>query len=145
MTNELEDLIRQTESDISGRVSAVASGDRSHQKKLPRFSIAIAIWLVVIILAAFKFDDMVQLIWGPTESKIEADLGDLLQAASASLHAYEIKNGVLPPMLPKAAIRGLVQYQRHSDFSFTLKATISDVTVVLESGTAHPHRELDDQ
>lgn len=143
MTNELEKLVRQTESDLSGRARALANADRSTKGKLPRFSVAIVIWTIVVLLVAFRFDDIALLVGGPTEAKIETDLGELLQTTSASLHAYEIANGVLPPILPNPAIRGLVQYERHSDIAFTLSATIGEVTVELESNAMHPRRKMD--
>lgn len=145
MSNELEDLIRKSESDIAERGKAAPNGKRADKSKLPRFSVAIATWLIAILLVAFRFDDIVRLVSGPTETKIQSDLGDLLQTTSASLHAYEVANGVLPPILPNPSIRGLVRYERRSDFAFRLRATIGDVTVVLDSNEMHPRREVDEK
>jgi hypothetical protein len=111
--------------------------------QLPKFSIAIGIWLTAILIGATQFDTVLSLFRGASESRIEQDVEGILSKAAASLRTYEINTGVLPPVLPNPAIRGLVRYERHSDFSFRLTATIGDVTMVMDSKSTRPHRELE--
>ena len=43
-------------------------------------------------------------------------------------------------VLPNPSIRGLVRYERRSDFSFRLTATISGVTMAMDSSSTSPYR-----
>ena len=85
---------------------------------------------------------MVSIFSKTAESKIEQDLGGILNNAASSLRSIEIANGSLPYLLPNAAIRGLVKYERRSDFSFQLTATVGNVTMILDSSNTSPHRKV---
>lgn len=137
--SELENLIREAETDINRRAEKRAV-KTTESLRLPRFSVAIIIWLIAILLAAFEFDTVLAPFSDSTDNQIERNLEDILTASAASLRNYEIANGSLPPLLPNPSIRGLVKYQRHNDFSFRLVATIGDVTMVMDSNKAHAYR-----
>ena len=94
-----------------------------------------------IFVAIFQFDAVLSIVRGPTEDRIEKDLSHVLENAAESLHIYEAKNGGYPPILPNAAIRGLVKYERQTAYQFRLSATIGDVTVVFDSLDLRPHRD----
>ena len=140
MSNNLENLVKQAETDISSqsKMRKTATGE---SLRVPKLSVAIIIWLIAILLAAYQFDDVVSIFSKPAESKVERDLGSILTNAGSSLRSFEIANGSLPHLLPNSAIRGLVKYERRSDFSFLLTATIGNVTMVLDSSSTRPHRE----
>ncbi len=140
MSNNLENLVKQAETDISSR-SKMRKTAKGESLRVPKLSVAIIIWLITILLAAYQFDDVVAIFSKPAESKIERDLGSILANAGSSLRSFEIANGSLPHLLPNSAIRGLVKYERRSDFSFLLTATIGNVTMVLDSSSTRPHRE----
>lgn len=140
MSNNLENLVKQAETDISSR-SKMRKPAKGESLRAPKLSVAIIIWLIAILSVAYQFDDVVSIFSKPAESKIERDLGGILTNAASSLRSIEIANGSLPPLLPNPAIRGLVKYERRSDFSFLLTATIGNVTVVLDSSGTRPHRE----
>lgn len=142
MADKLENLVKQAETDISNQKTKKAQG-RKKSAGIPRFSIAIGIWMVAIILGALQFDEVISIVSTPAESKIERDLGSILSTAASSLHHYEAANGVLPPLLPNPAIRGLVKYDRLSDFNFQLTATISNVTMVMSASSTSPRRKTD--
>ena len=141
MEKELENLVRDAEKAIQ------SPGRDGHKKKkqssiqLPKASIAAVIWLIIIVTAAFQFGTVVKIVTGPTEARIESDLGTVLSKAASTLRSYEINNGALPFVLPNPAIRGLVKYERQSDSLFRLEATISSVTMVMESSNLRPYRE----
>ena len=140
MSNNLENLVKQAETDISSqsKMRKTATGE---SLRVPKLSVAIIMWLIAILLAAYQFDDVVSIFSKPAESKVERDLGSILTNAGSSLRSFEIANGSLPHLLPNSAIRGLVKYERRSDFSFLLTATIGNVTMVLDSSSTRPHRE----
>lgn len=140
MSNNLENLVKQAETDISSR-SRTRKTAKGESQKAPKLSVAIIIWLVAILSVAYQFDDVVSGFSKPAESKIERDLGGILNTAASSLRSFEIADGSLPLLLPNPAIRGLVKYDRRSDFSFLLTATVGNVTMVLDSSSTSPHRE----
>jgi hypothetical protein len=142
MSNNLESLVKQAETDISSRSNA-RRPLKKESLKAPKLSVAITIWLLVIFLGAYQFDTVASIFSTHTESQIERDLGTVLIKADSSLRNYEINTGSLPPILPNAAIRGLVKYERHSDFSYRLTATISNVTMVMDSTSTSPHRQAE--
>ncbi|MBO6563237.1 MAG: hypothetical protein JJ934_01280 [Pseudomonadales bacterium] len=139
MTDNLDNLVQKAEDDIHRTVVRKPKGDS--KTRLPRLSFPMATWLLATLLVAFQFEQIVSTISYPADSQIEEDLGSLLSRTSDSLQAYQKLNGVLPPLLPNPPIRGLVKYERHSDLSFTLKATIGDVTMVMRSSSTAPYRE----
>jgi hypothetical protein len=143
MTDDLDELIKRTEAQISSQKLPQEKKVRSIARRagLPRVSSAFAIWLVAILIAAFEFDNVISIVFDPADVKIEQDLTDILNSAAQSLRQYEQQNGTLPPILPNPSIRGLVKYERRSDFNFILRATVADVSLVLESDKAHPYRE----
>lgn len=138
MAEDLEKLIKSAEDDISTRSRAVKPKQKLGKVPLP--SLAAGIWIAFIVLASFQFDTIVGMVSGPAEDKIVRDLDTVLRSAAGSLERYESVNGVLPPILPNPAIRGLVVYERNNDFSYRLSATINDVTMVLESSHTMPYR-----
>jgi hypothetical protein len=143
MTDDLDELIKRTEAQISSQKLPQEKKVRSIARRagLPRVSSAFAIWLVAILIAAFEFDNVISIVFDPADVKIEQDLTDILNSAAQSLRQYEQQNGTLPPILPNPSIRGLVKYERRSDFNFILRATVANVSLVLESDKAHPYRE----
>lgn len=136
--DNLESLVERAHSDIEVRMARRSGGKQ--KKQLLRVSLAVGIWFVFLLLAAFEFDTFTAIVAGPAEARIERDLEHILSRAADSLGRYESLNGVLPPLLPNPAIRGLVRYERESDFSYTLTATISNVTMVKTSSRLHPFR-----
>ena len=74
-------------------------------------------------------------------AQIEGDLSEILVDAAASLNAYVEASGYLPYVLPNPAIRGLVEYQRVNDYTFVLRAKVSDVSLVMHSTDSKPRRE----
>lgn len=144
MVDELEKLVQQAESDISQRGKATRKKARN-VPQLPKFSLAIGIWLVAILLAAFQFDTVKSLVTTPAESKIEEDLSGILTTAANSLRSYQINTGSLPALLPNPAIRGLVNYERATDDDFILTATIHNVTMVMDSTQTRSYREKAEQ
>lgn len=144
MTNELNNLVQRAENDILNRTliaDAAKPDNKPDTRRRNRVSAAFVIWLVAILLAAFQFDQVVSLVMHPAKDKIESDLDSLLQSTAASLRRYEIQQGGLPPILPNPSIRGLVSYERRTDFEYRLTATIGEVTMVLDSSSTSPHRE----
>ena len=141
MADKLENLVRQAETDITSQNVARPAKSRNNGH-IPRVSVAIGIWLVVIILGALQFDEVVSMFSKPAESSIERDLGGILISAADSLRRYEVTSGVLPPILPNPAIRGLVKYDLQSDVNYQLTATISNVTMVMGSASTSPHRAV---
>lgn len=139
MTDNLDSLVRNAEDDIHRTV--VRKPGAGARARLPKMSFPLAVWLLAAILVAVQFEQIVSIVSSPAESQIEEDLGGLLARTSESLHAYQKINGVLPPLLPNPPIRGLVDYDRHSDISFTLRASIGDVTMVMGSASTAPYRE----
>jgi hypothetical protein len=139
MNDKIEHLVREAESDINSRSKKNAKKDRS-QIRLPKFSVAMVIWLVAILLAAFQFESVVSTFSEPTENEIQSDLEGILTTAAGTIRSYEISNGSLPPLLPNPAIRGLVKYEQINAVRFRLEATIGDVTVELDSSSLHPNR-----
>lgn len=139
MTDKLDSLVQKAEDDIHRTVVRKPKGQS--KASLPKLSFPMAVWLLAVLLVAFQFEQIVSMVSSPAESQIEEDLGSLLTRTSDSLHAYQKLNGVLPPLLPNPPIRGLVKYERHSDLSFTLKATIGDVTMMMRSSSTAPYRE----
>lgn len=144
VTNELNNLIKRAEKDIVDRTLIAETGKQGKEpdaRRKSRVSAAFAIWILAILLAAFQFDQVVSLVMDPAQEKIESDLDSLLQSTAASLRRYEIQQGQLPPILPNPSIRGLVSYERRTDFEYRLTATIGEVTMVLDSSSTSPHRE----
>lgn len=143
MTKDLENLVRQAESDIDNRVEKIktTSDIGAKRKTLSHISFPLGLWIFVLVLGAFQFDTVISLVMTPTEDRIEEDLGHVLQNAAATVNRYEADYGELPFLLPNPAIRGLVQYERRSDFSYRLSATVHTVTMVLESSETRPYRE----
>lgn len=139
MTDNLNSLVQKAEADIHQTV--LQKRGAGTKARLPKLSFPITIWLLAILLVAVQFEQIVSIVSSPAESQIEEDLGGLLTRTSESLHAYQKNNGVLPPLLPNPPIRGLVDYDRHSDISFTLRASIGDVTMVMGSASTAPYRE----
>ena len=142
MADKLENLVRQAETDITNQ-KLVSSSTGAKRTGTPKLSWAIGIWLIAIILAAAQFDEMISMFSTPAENKIESDLGGILTKASNSLRAYEISTGVLPPVLPNPAIRGLVKYERLSDHRYQLRASISKVTMIMGSSSISPSRQTE--
>lgn len=140
MKDNLENLVKQAETDI-GSYSKVRGKAKQGTVQAPKFSVAIIIWLFVIVLAAYQYDSVIAIFTMPTESKIERDLGGVLSQASNTLQSYETASGSLPPILPNPAIRGLVKYERRSDFHYQLSATIGNVTMVMDSNSISPYRQ----
>ncbi len=148
MKDNLQDLVNETE-------SAITSAHAKRQKKpetkiaskiqLPRLSFPMFVWLLAIILVSFQFTSIVTTVFGPAESKIEADLTTILNTAAGTVRKYRDESGSLPPLLPNPAIRGLVDYDRRSEISFVLTATVSNVTMVLESDKLHVYRQTNEQ
>ena len=142
MTDNLENLVKQAETDI-GVQAKVRGKAKQGDVKLPQFSVAIALWLLVIVSGAYQFDSVTSIFTTPAENKIESDLGGVLSQASRTLRNYEASSGSLPPILPNSAIRGLVKYERRSDFSYQLTATIGNVTMVMDSSASSPYRRAE--
>ena len=139
MADNLENLIKKAESDIQTR-AAPSKKPGKLGARLPAFSVAMVIWLAAILIGAFQFDNVLSLFASPTESKIETDLGSMLSRTSSTLQNYRISNGVLPHVLSNPAIRGLVKYERRSNISYRLTATIGNVTMVMDSNKIDPYR-----
>ena len=142
MADNLENLVKQAESDISRQHKHHGPGEPK-QVAIPKFSIAIFIWIVAISLGAFNFTEIVSMFSTPTEAKIEKALGAILTKTSISLHHYQARNGLLPPLLPNPAIRGLVRYDRRSDYDFQLTATINKVTMTMNASSTSPLRKTE--
>ena len=140
MSDKIENLVREAESDISSRNQKRSKQDRS-QLQLPKVSMVIVIWLAAILIAAFQFETVVATFSEPTESEIQNDLEGILTTAAGSIRSYQIKTGALPALLPNPAIRGLVRYEQVNAVRFRLEATIGDVTVELDSSNLHPNRK----
>jgi len=138
MDDQLENLVQRADEDISAR-SKKPVVERS-ARQLPKFSIAAGVWLVFLVLVITQFETMTSFVDVPVEAKIERDLEDVLNTTAASLAHYQTANGVLPHLLPNPAIRGLVKYERQSDYDYTLTATISGVTMRKTSSKMHPYR-----
>ena len=90
----------------------------------------------------FESETLVGLVSPPAENKIARDLEHILSRATDSLESYERLNGTLPPLLPNPAIRGLVRYDRKSDFDYALTATIGSVTMVKTASSHLPYRQV---
>ncbi|MFT7246003.1 MAG: hypothetical protein ACI82A_003374 [Candidatus Azotimanducaceae bacterium] len=140
MKENLENLVKQAETDI-GSHSKVRGKAKHETAKSPKFSLAITIWLFVILVGVYQFDTATSIFSAPTESKIESDLGGVLSNVAITLRNYQANTGSLPPILPNPAIRGLVKFDRRSDFSYQLTATISNVTMVMDSTSTSPYRQ----
>ncbi len=142
MSDNLDELIRNTESAITQHKTEAKKQQTKNRRSLslPRVSTAFAIWILAVLLAIFEFEDVVSIVFSPADSRIETDLTSILTNAGKSLRDYQHNNGSLPPILPNPSIRGLVKYERRTEFSFVLTATVADVTLVLESDKAHPYR-----
>ncbi len=141
MTDRLEDLVRRTEKDIAQLSAGKSTKAKPSRVSLPKVSIAAMLWLAIVVIGIFNFSDVVALVSQPAESKLERDLTTVLNAASGSLNNYMDQHGVLPYVLPNPAIRGLVRYEKRSDFGFTLRASMGNVTMVMDSTATAPYRE----
>ncbi len=143
MSEDLEGYVRKAESEIDDRTRSDETTTRHQQKRLrlPRSSFAFTLWIAVVVLGAFQFDTVISLVMSPAESRIEEDLSQVLRNAAGAINRYEDSYGELPMLLPNPAIRGLVEYERVSEYSYRLSATIHTVTMVLDSSSTMPHRE----
>ena len=143
MSDDLEGFVRKAESEIDDRSRSNRSGMHKQRKliTLPRSSFAFTLWIAVVVLGAFQFETVISLVMSPAETKIEEDLSKILQNSSVEVERYLDSYGELPMILPNPAIRGLVQYERVSAYSYRLSATVHTVTMVLDSSSTMPHRE----
>ncbi len=141
-TSNLENIIRRSEDEIHQRQSASKTKKRSSIWAFRHFrlSLAICIWLAVIVFVALRFDSLVDVVVAPADEQIEMDLNDLLTSTGRSLRNFQLSTGALPYALPNPAIRGLVKFQRLNDRQFVLSASINDITVQYDSREAYPRR-----
>ena len=139
MTEKLEHLVDQADSEIKSRKQKKGT-DRS-QRSLQLFDRSNRL-VCLYFIHVFESETLVGLVSPPAENKIARDLEHILSRATDSLESYERLNGTLPPLLPNPAIRGLVGYDRKSDFDYALTATIGSVTMVKTASSHLPYRQV---
>ena len=141
-TDPIEQLVKKTEQDLNRQLSpgTKAANFKKDKRTGPKLSFSLTIWLVTVVVVAFQYSSITTGLLHPSSESVESDLSSIVTKAAATLKTYRDSTGALPYVIPNPAIRGLVHYERQSDFAFILTANAAGITIEFDSARNSPRR-----
>lgn len=139
MSDELQRQIEQTELALASDLRD-KKGDGLEKGTFRRNAVISILCLVIVISGQYLWRQAADALRTPTESQLEYELAEVLQATGGVLERYRSQHGKLPEVIPNPAYGAVVGYERLDNYSYILSTKYKDVMVEMPSSTMRPRR-----
>lgn len=140
-SQHLDDIVASTRRKISDRETDLRGrAARADRARLPRYSVALCIWVVVVVVVAWQYPKLQTWFFAPSDTVVEQDLTRILESTALAIEARRDEDGRLPDRLPNPALRGMVDYAPDGLGSFRLSARVGEVAMEYDARMGHARR-----